>query len=163
MDLRTVTKLALKLVGIYFFVTAIAGLVPLISVPYPHWIDAAVVLSIYLVIGLVLIWFPGVVVNTVIRIPPSELEGTATAVKLLQVGCILLGAYFAVAAVYGVTFTYAKGRLFYEVMKPFPNSRGPDLTPDDFGNIVASSVEFLLGLGLLLGSRHIIRLMESFK
>ena len=162
MDLRTLTKLALKLAGLYFLVTALMGFPTLLNVPRPYNIDSAVVLSVYLVIGVVLIWFPGAILNSVIRIPASELEGAVTAAKLLQVGCILLGVYFAVTAVYAVIFTYAKARLFYDVMKPFPNSRGPDLTPDDFGNLVASGVEFLLGLCLWFGSRHIVRLMGSF-
>jgi hypothetical protein len=75
---------------------------------------------------------------------------------------MLLGAYFAVAAVYGVVFTYAKARLFYDVLKPFGNSPGPDMNPTDFAHITASAVELALGLALWFGRRHLSRLMGGF-
>ncbi len=98
-----------------------------------------------------------------IRIPPASLEGVIGATKLLQVGCVLLGVYFALTGGFSFLFTYSKARLFYDVVKPFPNSRGPDLSPEDFANLVTSGVRFVVGACLWFGSRYVVKVAGRFQ
>ena len=163
MDLRTLTKLVLKIMGIYLLVTAAVALPPVISYPKPYNIESGVFLAFYGVLGFVLVWIPGGFINTVIRIPSGQIEGTITARKLLQVGCILLGVYFAVTGAFSFLYTYAQARLFYDVVRPFENSRGPDLNPEDFARLFANAIKFMAGLCLWLGSRYVVRFTREFQ
>src|SRR2546426_10617743 len=163
MDLRTLTKLALKLSGLYLLLNALAALPSFIDLPSPYNIESAFYVGVYCLVGLALVWFPGRIITTVIRIPPAELQGVITATKLLQVGCILLGVYFALTGAFSFLYTYAQGRLFYDVVKPFPNSRGPDLSPQDFANLISSGVRFLAGMCLWFGSRYVVRMTGRFQ
>jgi hypothetical protein len=84
-------------------------------------------------------------------------------VRLLQVGCILLGVYFALGAVYDIVYTYAKARWFYDAMKPFPNSGGPGLGPNEFASLTADAVQLALGVGLWVGSRYVVKAAGRFE
>jgi len=162
MDLRTLTKLVLKLAGLYLLLTALVALPSVINLPKPYNIESAIYVGVYCFVGLALVWLPGRIISTVIRIPPADLEGTVSAMKLLQVGCILLGVYFALTGAFSFLFTYAKARLFYDVVRPFENSRGPDLLPEDFANLMTSGVRFVVGTCLWFGSRYVVRITGRF-
>ena len=163
MDLRTLTKLVLKLAGLYLQLTALVALPSVINLPRPYNIESSIYVGVYCFVGLGLVWFPGGIVSTVIRIPPAVLEGVMTATKLLQVGCVLLGVYFALTGAFAFLFTYSKARLFYDVVKPFPNSRGPDLSPEDFANLMTSGVRAVVGACFWFGSRYVVRLTGRFQ
>src|SRR3979490_583456 len=84
MDLRTLTKLVLKLAGVYLLLTALVALPSVINLPRPYNIESAIYVGLYCFVGLVLIWLPGCIINAVSHIPPGDLEGAISAAKLLQ-------------------------------------------------------------------------------
>jgi hypothetical protein len=162
MDLRTLTKLLLKLAGLYLLVTSLLVLPSLLFVPFEHSGPGLVSAGVFSLIGLGLLLFPGAVANQVIRIPPDETRGAPTAESLFRVGLTLMGVYLVVDAVFRVVFVYAKSRWFYDYMQPFPGSRGPGLTPDDFGTLAAAGVQILFGIVLWLANRRVSRITGKF-
>src|ERR1700693_4747572 len=101
MDLRTLTKLILKLAGLYYLASSLIAAMGIVANPVPNavpWYVATY--SMYLLLGAALFWLPGTIVSHVLRIKGAELEGALTASKLLEVGLALLGAYFFVAGAY---------------------------------------------------------------
>lgn len=158
-DLRTLTKLALKLAGLYIITTTVVGTLGYFMHPAPEavlWY--AVVYSLYLIFGLWLFWFPGTIINQVIRIKGEEFEGELTGLRILEVGFALLGAYFAVAGSYACVYVLARAKWFYRFTDPFAGAPGPGFSPDDFATIVASAIQILLGVGLWFGRRRLARL-----
>jgi hypothetical protein len=157
MDLRELAKLAVKLGGLYMFISTLTAIPSIIAVPAPipkEWVFSV---GLYALIGLLLFLIPGRIVNRVIRLPSDMTDGAISAEKLTRVGSILLGVYFTVGGVFGLIQTYSKTRLHHQWYWPHPGSRGPDLTPDDFGYLIASSIEIAIGLALWLGSKYVVR------
>jgi len=162
MDLRTLTKLLLKLTGLYLLVTSALALPGLFSVPSEYSTPGLLSAAIFTAVGFALVAFPGVITTHVIRLPPSEIAGAPTAEKLLRIGLTLMGVYFVADAVIRGAFIWSKARWFYDFMQPFPGSRGPGYSPDDFGSIVAALVQLVLGLVLWIGSRRVARISGRF-
>ncbi len=162
MDLRTLTKLLLKLAGLYLLVNSLLVFPSSLFVPLEHSGPGLISAGVFSLIGLALLVFPGAVTNQIIRIPPSETIGAPTAESLFRVGLTLMGVYLVAEAVFRAVFVYAKSRWFYDYMQPFPGSRGPGLTPDDFGALAAAAVEALLGLVLWLANRHVSKVTGKF-
>jgi hypothetical protein len=163
MDLRTLTKLLLKLAGLYLLLTALVAFPSVINLPKPYNVESAIFVGIYCALGAVLLWLPGGFINTIIRVPRSQVEGAITARKLLQVGCILLGVYFALTGAFSFIYTYAQARWFYDVVRPFGNSRGPDINPNDFAQLMTNGVKFVVGLCFWFGSRYVVKATGAFR
>jgi hypothetical protein len=155
-DLRTLTKLVLKLLGLYFLIVAIGQATNLLFLPTFEWFFLFNVVF-YSVLGLACFVFPGVLINRVLRIEGGQIEGTVTAEKMFGVGVALLGLYFAVSGLTAVVFTLAGSRWFYSFTSAFGGARGPDIAPEQFASIVTYSLQLVLGLGLWLGWRHVMR------
>ncbi len=162
MELRTLTKLILKLTGAYLLVATLLALPPVLAAPDQLQLGGLVFVVVYVFAGAALLWFPGLIVNRVIGIEGAALEGSASASRLLRVGVVLLGFYFSVSAAYGLVFTWARLNLFYRFSSTFPGASGPEMTADDFGYLVASALQLVLGLSMWFGSRIIVRLSGSF-
>lgn len=162
MDLRTLTKLFLKLTGLYLLVNSAVTLPGLFYMPWEYSAAGFVSAVIFTIIGFALIAFPGVITTHVVRLAPSEAVGAASAENLLRVGAALMGIYFVADAAVRGAFVWAKARGFYDIMQPFPGSRGPGYSPEDFGTVVAVSVQLVVGLVLWLGSRRIARISGRF-
>jgi hypothetical protein len=156
-DVRELTKLALKLAGLYILVTTLTAVPSLIATPRAFTTEWGLSLGLYGLIGVALFLIPGRIVSDVIHLPSDATQGALSAEKLARVGAILLGVYFTVGAIFGLVHTYAKARLHHIWFWPHPGSRGPDLTPDDFGYLVANAIELVIGLLLWFGSRYVIR------
>jgi hypothetical protein len=163
MDMRTLTKLVLKLAGLYLLTSTLLGLPLILAAPDQMIVGNLVYLAVYVVVGLLLVVFPGVIINKAIHIEGADLTGTITAASLLRVGTILLGFYFTITAAYGLVFTFAKSTLFYRFISTFPGSIGPEVTPDDFAYLIAMSVQLILGLALWLGNQYVVRISGGFK
>src|SRR5258705_7095642 len=133
MNLRDITRLALKLAGLYFLVTTIVSLIvtagTYVFTPgakWPVWSvanDAA-----YFLIGAALFWFPGIVVDCVVRV---DVEGPVTTPRLLEVGLGLLGVYFALQAAYGFIYAVARAKWFYHLNDTLGRGTAPEFRPDD--------------------------------
>jgi hypothetical protein len=157
MDMRDLTRLVLKLAGLYMLVNVLVAIPSVIATPKPYGVEWGVSLGLYAIAGLALLLIPGRIINRVLHISGEVTEGSVSTEKLLRVGSILLGVYFIVAAAYGLIYTYAKVSLFFRVVEPYSRFRGPEMSPDDFAYLLASGVQIALGLFLWLGSRFVVR------
>jgi hypothetical protein len=156
MDLRTLTKLILKLLGIYFLVASVLQVLSLLMLPTIEWFFLVSVI-LYFIFGAACVWLPGAIINRVLRIEGGELEGAVTANRLFGVGVALLGLYLSVTAFTALIFTFAGSRWFYRFPDAFGGAKGPDLGPEQFASLVTYAVQLILGLGLWLGWRWVTR------
>jgi len=154
MDMREITRLLLKLAGLYLIVTVLIAAPTVIRTPEPYRIDGAASLVLYALVGFALFFLPGFISNRIVRVP-TETGGAVSSEKLVQVGTILLGVYFTASAAYDLVYTYVKTHWFPQLH--FPGSRGPDMPPDDFAYLIASSAQIVIGLALWLGSKYVVR------
>jgi hypothetical protein len=142
MDLRALTKLLLKLAGLYYLVTTITSIPSVVMTPDRQFIAYAYFsLAIWGFVGLALLLFPGVVMDRVIRIHRSEHEEVPTAAKLLDVGVRLLGCYVTISSVHGVAYNWS-------IIHVFNGSLSSDWRPTEKAALLASGVQ--AGVGLLL-------------
>jgi hypothetical protein len=156
-DLRTLTKLILKLLGLYFLMVSIGQAISLFALPSAEWFFFFNV-ALYFLMGAACLWFPGAIINRVLRIEGAELEGAVTATRLFGVGVAILGLYFAVSAVFALVFTLAGSRWFYHFTDAFGGAKGPDISPEQFASLVTYAVQLAVGVGLWLGWRWMVRL-----
>ena len=156
MDLRTLTKLVLKLLGLYFLMVAVGQAVSLVALPSVEWFFFFNVF-LYGAMGVACFWFPGAIINRVLRIEGAELEGVLTAEKLFGVGVALMGLYFAFSGAIAVVFSLAGSRWFYLFTDTFGGAKGPDIGPEQFAGLVTYSLQVALGIGLWLGWRSVAR------
>lgn len=156
-DLRTLTKLMLKLFGIYFLVVSISQAVNLFALPSFEWFFLFNVV-VYFVMGATCLWFPGAIINRVLRIEGSELEGAVSASRLFGVGVSLMGLYFAATATFALVFTLAGSRWYYFFTDTFGGAKGPDIGPEQFASLLTYSIQLTAGCGLLFGRRWVTRL-----
>lgn len=155
-DLRTLTKVFLKLAGAYLLVMAISGAVQLFWYPVEMLGPYVTTLGLYLAVGIALLWFPGTVMNHVLRIQGEAVSGEVTATRLLGVGIILMGIYFVATGILAIVFTMAGARWYYSFMDIFGGARGPELSPEQFASLVSSAVRLCIGLLMWLGWRFLM-------
>lgn len=161
MDLRSLVTLSFRLVGLYLVITTLVSVPALLVSQHPYPGEGWASLILYVVLGLVLVWLPGRITNRVLRIGKADGESQLSFEQVLRVSLIVLGFYFAVNGLVWFVFAYAKAQVFYDVVKPFANSRGPGLNPEDFAVLSARALEFLLGVCLWLANRPIARITQS--
>gem|GEM_PF-2845474 len=157
MDARTLAKLVLKLAGLYLLVSALFNLPALFFAQVPREQLALVVLSllIYAIVGCGLLWFPGVVLDRVIRVRTVAEEGTLTADRLLIVGVTLLGVYFAATALFSLVYWIGKLQLFGE---PVPFASVP---PEGKAQLAAVVAQETVGLALWLGGAKLVASLHA--
>lgn len=158
MDLRNLTKVALKLAGLYLISVALMGMAQLIYLPADPLGWYLMYLSAYLFAGIALYWFPGAVTNHLIRIEGAPLQGAVTPSRLVGAAILLLGVYFVASSLFSITYTVALAKLFFSATATYGGERGPGLTPEQFASIVSSSVQLIIGIALWFGWKHILRL-----
>lgn len=161
MDLRTLTKLVLKLAGIYILVSALFAVPSVVVAQREFWAVSSISLALWFIVGLALLWFPGVVINRVIHVDASSVAGAPSALRILRVGIILLGFFFLITGASRLAFTWAASRFFYSVVNPYPGFAGPNLRPEDFANYTANLLQCALGLLLLVRSKWLTGLVWS--
>jgi len=163
MDIRILTKLVLKLGGIWLLIVAVLSLPALLVAPAEYVGLGYIAVGLYFAVAFVLLWFPGVLINRVLLIGGTDLEGSATPELLLRIGLILMGVYFTVTALWDLAYTWASARWFYAALQPFPGSRGPDMSPEQFGSMVAGVVKLIAGIVLWGGAPLMARVIGRFK
>ena len=155
MDLRTLTKLLLKLIGLYWLTASLVGAIGLVALPLsglghdttPY---RAVNLVGYFIVGAALVWFPGTIANRVLRIQGSEMEGAITAERLLGVGISLLGVYFTVVSISALIFSIGG---FGEL--------GANYESGQAWALAAWLVQMVIGLALVFARRRIVGVISG--
>jgi hypothetical protein len=148
MDTRTLTKLLLKLVGLYWLTGSLVSAISLATTIGTDASEYRLFASVsYIVVGVALIWFPGAITNRILRIEGSELEGAVTADRLLGVGISLLGLYFSVVSISALIFS----------LGAFGEWGGH--APEQIAAFTAWLVQLAIGLTLVLGRKRVVSLI----
>jgi len=157
MNLRDVTRLVLRLAGLYYLVTVTVSVtitvVALIATPEATWTVLPFANDfVYFVIGAALFWFPGIVLDRVLRI---DVEGPIATPRLLEVGLGLLGAYFVIQASYGFIYVIARAKWFYHLNEILGRSTAPDFRPNELAELAACVVQIAIALGVWFWRKQI--------
>jgi len=155
MDLRTLTKLLLKMIGLYWLTVSLVGAISLGALSLsglgqdttPYRVFSLIG---YFVVGAALLWFPGTVMNRVLRIQGAETEGAITADRLLGVGISQLGLYFTVVSVSALIFSIGG---FGEL--------GAKYEAEQFWAFAAWLVQLAIGLAFVFARGRIMTLIEA--
>ena len=173
MDLRLLTRLLVKMTGAAIIVWAIAGISGTVvhvfqmtaqDVSLLVIVSAAILpTAIPLLIGVILLTFPGMVTNFFVRGedivgPPSkalwQIEGVMYS---------LFGVYLMVTAITDGIYHYSKFRLYHKIIENPPYLEMPRLLPQDFGAIVSTGAQLIIGIGLILGANGLAKLFRRLR
>lgn len=120
-----------------------------------------------LAVGLFLIYFPGMVLTGVLRIPGLEAGSDANIAPLQRVAFSALGMLFMINAIIHAVHAMAKYDWYFYWMQEMHSLNGPAvhpaMSPEQFSGYVAAGVEFLLGLALLTGSKGIANALTRMR
>ena len=162
MNLRDLTRLVLKLAGLYLLVSAVISVIISVVtyIATPEAPGSVFVLSlindaVYFVIGAALYGFPGIVIDRVLR---ADVEGPIATARLLEVGLGLLGAYFAMQAAYGFVYALARAKWFYHLDDTPGRATAPDFRPNDLAELCACSVQIAIALAVWFWRKKIAHL-----
>jgi len=135
-----VTKVALKLFGMYLLLQTITALPSLLASPDPRGASIGYyVIGIWGIAGLLLLFSTGPIAHHVLRIQSMDGDDASSAIRLLEVGVKLLGCYFALSAVYGLLYSWALTHVFN-------GSLSADFRPEEKSAMLAAGVQLLIGV-----------------
>jgi hypothetical protein len=127
-------------------------------------LSAVVSVIIPVVLGLVLIYFPGAVTTKVLRIEGIETRGEIQVRPLQQVAFAAIGLWLVVYAILDSIYIYAKTRIYIRLLEEMPAYvKPPSISPDDFAGYVSSGVQLLIGILLLVGSRGLANAISRLR
>jgi hypothetical protein len=163
-DFRGLSRLLLRIAGAVVVVWAIAQLptkvmyvIHLREIGLPLWVQIAMVASasaLPILLGAALLTFPGVIVNRAISGEPTGATLPEALAKIEGVALAVLGMYMAVQALIDAAYLWGKleGYWIYVQERPAAIPTMPKMLPDDAATIVATALEFVLGVALILGA-----------
>jgi hypothetical protein len=130
------------------------------------WVVATVVLlptAVPLVIGIFLLTFPGRVTNFFVR--GDELIGAPPKVLSQIEGVVysLLGLYLVIDAITDGVYHYSRLRLYQKTVADLSYHGAPALLPEDFGHIIATGIQFVLGVALIFGALGLAKLFRRLR
>ncbi len=173
MDHRTLSNLIIRLAGLIVLINALLAIpgtiVELAGTPYPDQligpaIFAGVAALLPLVAGLAMVWFPGTISNRIIGVRGGEVIDSDDSLGLQQTAVSILGLYFIAVSLIDAVYWVARARLYaLLVAAPPVNLNAPALLREDFAGMVATAAQLLIGLGLVLGSRGLARLLARLR
>lgn len=164
-DYNHIVRLVLKLSGVglvvYGGVTLFSNLPGLLQAQnwseWPASIMTAnvIALTMPLLFGAFLWFFPAVVANTIVRVDSETKGSTDFGFELERIGVALLGLYFLYQAVSDIIYQTMVHRAKVALL-------GSVRAPDDFSAfITAIAVEIVLALLLLFQSKGVVNLMRK--
>jgi hypothetical protein len=142
MDLASVTKVLLKITGIYFFALALMVMPAVVLGTHDRhmFLNALFSCSVWGVLGLALFLFPGAIANHVIRIKGDLAPDAANQPAWVDAGVRLIGCYFAFSALGRVTYDLAIATIFNNGIGSFVYD------PSYKSNLASSIVALLVGI-----------------
>jgi hypothetical protein len=75
----------------------------------------------------------------------------------------LLGLYLVIDAITDSIYHYSRLRLYQKSVADLSYHGAPPLLPEDFGQIIATGTEFVLGVALILGARGLAKLFRRLR
>ena len=169
MDHHALSRLLLRIAGVVVIVatlTAVPKSIVTLVVAAGQETNAsplitAIIASLVpLMIGMALVWLPGTVANRLVDSTPTGNSQVDAAASLQAVALSIIGFYFFASSLFDAVFWVARIKLYSAVMGSSEAFAGaPAVMPDDFAGMVATGVQALAGVLLLLGSKGVGRLL----
>jgi len=119
--------------------------------------------AIPLLIGFFLLTFPKTVTSCLVR--GEDIVGTPSKVLWQIEGVIysLFGLYLVVTAITDGIYHYSKFRLYHRIIENPPYFDMPKLLPQDFGAIVSTGAQFVIGIALIFGAAGLAKLFRRLR
>lgn len=162
-DLNGLARLVLKLTGLalaVFGAVMLSGYLTMLPYRADMTQGMAFVIqpAVLLAAGLFLWLFPTPVANTVVRkLPPGGGDAPPWVDRLVEAGAVLIGFWWLLRAISDLVYHVLVIRAQDEMLK---HSGGYE----DFGPLmIATAVEFVLALVLILGARGIVGLIHRLR
>ncbi|MGO4127667.1 hypothetical protein AB4Z01_24960 [Inquilinus sp. YAF38] len=165
MPLRDIARLLVKIAGLVVIVSAVIDLPVLLarSLPVQEPMTARDVVTMALVppaiaalIGIVMFWGAGRIVDRLLVEPAAPGQGTGLDLRAIEeIAIAALGLYFVATAIADAFYYWGKAALYYRVVTEngYPI---PPITPDDFAGFVSTAARLAIGVVLVLLSRGIV-------
>ena len=171
MDHHALSRLLLRIAGVVVIVATLTS-VPksIVTLAVAAGQDASVsplltamIASLVpLLIGIALIWLPGTVANRLVDDTPASGDQGNTAASLQAIALSAIGFYFVASALFDAVFWVARIKLYAAVIESNQAFEGvPPVMPDDFAGMVATGVQALVGIVVLLCSKGVGRLLSK--
>jgi hypothetical protein len=175
MEHRALAALIIRITGLIVIVSAITytgrSFGPFFVADTAQELSADLVLAsivislgVPVVLGLLLVYFPSTVTTRVLRIEGLNAENEEDTKAIERVAFAAIGLWLTLYAVIDTVYIYAKVRLFYRFLEDMPAyTKPPPMLADDLGGLVASAVQLLIGLWLLIGNRGIVNVLARLR
>jgi hypothetical protein len=164
MDTRTISIVLLKITGLVLLVICVSqlpGYFPLTGRGYEFSIGevlatAAVALVPLSLIGLALWFFPGTVANKIVSPSPESAIADSRAIEL--VALTVLGVYLVADGLVGATRDVA-----IVILANRQDASSSLLPTSVVAHIAATVVQLLVGSGLCIGAKGVLRVIERLR
>jgi hypothetical protein len=175
MEHRALASLIIRIAGLLVIVSAITNAAryfgPFFYADATQKVGVAVVLlSVFIsvvmpvLLGLLLVYFPGTTTTRVLRIEGLEAGDENNTKPLQRVAFGAIGMWLAAYALIDSVYVYARTRLYFRMLEEMPSyAKLPAMNADDFGNLVASALQLIIGIWLLLGNRGIVNVLTRLR
>jgi hypothetical protein len=165
MPLRDIARLLVKIAGLVIIVSAVIDLPVLLarSLPIQEPMTARDVIAMTLVppaiavlIGIVMFWGAGRVVDRLLVAPAAPGQGGGLDLRAIEeIAIAALGLYFVATAIADAFYYWGKAGLYYRYVTE-NNIPLPVIAADDFGGFVSTAARLAIGVVLILFSRGIV-------
>ena len=174
MDSRALANIIVRLSGLIIVVYAVTNsaktIAQIFDLPFSQGIpysDLALStlfsLSIPLIVGLFLIYFPATIARKALRIEGTDIDSNSASL-LQHVAFSSIGLWLVVFSIIDASYFFGKTRLYLRYYQDYSATVPmPPMHPDDFGGMVSCGVQLVLGLLLLIGSRGLVKLGENVR
>lgn len=169
MDHHALSRLLLRIAGVVVIVATLTtvpkSIVALVvaagqDANASPLLTAMIASLVPLLIGIALVWLPGTVANRLVDDTPTRNSQGDTSAGLQAVALSIVGFYFLASSLFDAVFWVARIKLYSAVIETSEAFAGaPAIMPDDFAGMVATVVQALAGILLLLGSKSIGRML----
>jgi hypothetical protein len=176
MDHKALAVLIIRIAGLLVIVSAITyaarSFGPLfVTADTEQKVGVEVLLAAALVsvvipvaLGVVLVYFPGTVTTRVLRIEGLESGNEGDVRALQRVAFAAIGLWLTLYAVIDAVYFYSKAELYLRFLAGMhASSKAPLLSSDDFGGLVSSGIQLIIGVWLLIGNRGIVNALSRLQ
>jgi hypothetical protein len=175
MEHKALAALMVRLVGLWELVVAVNGLPNAIGAfsnpEYMHkaglWVLIGVALfsvALPFAVGLLLIYFPGTVATSVLRVEGIEPKSASDTTVLERVAVSAMGLWFTVNAVMDGVHVFSRWHLYRRFVEDqYPGATGPAIGPNEFAGLITAALQLLIGLWLVLGTRGLTNVLTRLR
>jgi hypothetical protein len=165
MPLRDIARLLVKIAGLIVIVSAVIDLPVLLarSLPIQEPMIARDVIAMALVppaiavlVGIVLFWGAGRIVDRLLVVPATSGPGGGPDLRAVEeIAIAALGLYFVATGIADAFYYWGKAGLYYRYVTE-NNFPLPVIAADDFGGFFSTAARLAIGVVLVLLSRGIV-------